>query len=942
MTGSRQVRSFDVSANDNNGRLLRGVASLHHRTPTLLVNDSRGLPVRQVDYLRKVDGGTVEGLVNRQLHDAVGRLAEQWDPRLFASALKPNLATVYTLTGEPLKVDSIDAGWRLCLPGLAGEALQRWDARGSHWRMNYDNQLRILAVAENAQPDVETFTYANASANAAHNLRGQMTALKDPSGTVTFHGYGLLGQSLRETRTLDAEAFLSHRTYSACGALLTQVDAGGHRQQLHYDRARQLNHVSLHLAGAAEPEAILHEAHYNAAGQLTEQLGGNGVLSSWFYDPANSRLLRLLAQKDQEKPLQDFHFTYDPVGNVLRIEDHSLATVHFANQQIDGHRQFIYDSLYRLTESHGFEGDIPHLQPGLPAPIRPIDPGRRFNYTEHYEYDAGNNLTELRHVREGHNLTRQMRIAPHSNRGVRWQAGDPDPVFDEHFDPHGNQLCLQPGTLPLAWNSRDQLARVTVLQHSNGLPDDEETYRYSQGERVYKCSLAHTPSNTHRREVRYLPGLEIHIRNDGQQLHVIVLPGARCLHWVSGQPAGVEADQLRYSLDDHLGSCSLELDRQGGVISLEFYYAFGGTAWWATRSELEASYKTVRYSGKEMDASGLYYYGARYYAPWLQRWISPDPVGDVDGLNLYRFVANNPLRYIDQLGTQQEESSARQKLIEHADFLATTNRELKKLNYQLYNLTRTRDIYRTAGKKLLFSVASFAVTIKAGAFGAVVGGGAASLTGPAAPVLVPVAAATTGIFFADAANKVMEKLGDETTLGYAITPDPVSLSVTRLKGKASTEQFSIKAVVKSFSPDSSAGLTKLGIETTARVIGKHLKVPYLKQALAFARQASQLTEALNGAFGQGDLDRISAQLDALDRHLDKENSVMLQTLETLTEADAMGSPVLIGAASMPEKASQHDRAAIEQETTIARGKIKHARNLISRVSQYLAQTQHAA
>jgi RHS repeat-associated protein len=46
--------------------------------------------------------------------------------------------------------------------------------------------------------------------------------------------------------------------------------------------------------------------------------------------------------------------------------------------------------------------------------------------------------------------------------------------------------------------------------------------------------------------------------------------------------------------------------------------------------------KRYRYTSKERDdSSGLCYYGARYLAPWLARWISPDAVGSVDGLNLY-------------------------------------------------------------------------------------------------------------------------------------------------------------------------------------------------------------------------------------------------------------------------------------------------------------------
>uniref|UniRef100_UPI00289D850F RHS repeat-associated core domain-containing protein n=1 Tax=Pseudescherichia sp. TaxID=2055881 RepID=UPI00289D850F len=82
------------------------------------------------------------------------------------------------------------------------------------------------------------------------------------------------------------------------------------------------------------------------------------------------------------------------------------------------------------------------------------------------------------------------------------------------------------------------------------------------------------------------------------------------------------------------------------------YYPFGGTAVWTARNEVEAGYKTVRYSGKERDGSGLYYYGHRYYAPWLCRWVSADPAGEVDGLNLFRMVRNNPVTFFDAKGNE--------------------------------------------------------------------------------------------------------------------------------------------------------------------------------------------------------------------------------------------------------------------------------------------------
>lgn len=92
--------------------------SLDWRTPALSVNDGRGLPTRQVVYLRTVAQDTATPLVNRQQHNASGQLAAQWDPRLPV----PCLTTVYRLTGEPVQTASVDAGWRLILPGLAWPA----------------------------------------------------------------------------------------------------------------------------------------------------------------------------------------------------------------------------------------------------------------------------------------------------------------------------------------------------------------------------------------------------------------------------------------------------------------------------------------------------------------------------------------------------------------------------------------------------------------------------------------------------------------------------------------------------------------------------------------------------------------------------------------------------------------------------------------------------
>ena len=59
----------------------------------------------------------------------------------------------------------------------------------------------------------------------------------------------------------------------------------------------------------------------------------------------------------------------------------------------------------------------------------------------------------------------------------------------------------------------------------------------------------------------------------------------------------------------------------------------------------------IRYSTKYYDAeSDLYYYGYRYYAPSLHRWLTRDPIAEEGGLNLYGFCENQVPHQVDSIG----------------------------------------------------------------------------------------------------------------------------------------------------------------------------------------------------------------------------------------------------------------------------------------------------
>src|SRR5262249_44884313 len=108
---------------------------------------------------------------------------------------------------------------------------------------------------------------------------------------------------------------------------------------------------------------------------------------------------------------------------------------------------------------------------------------------------------------------------------------------------------------------------------------------------------------------------------------------------------------IKYQLGDHLGSSNVVIDDTGAWFNREEYTPYGATSFGSFTK------KRYRFTGKERDEdSGLYYHGARYYAPWLGRWVSCDPAGMVDGINLYEYVSSNPIVLIDKYGLSESQA----------------------------------------------------------------------------------------------------------------------------------------------------------------------------------------------------------------------------------------------------------------------------------------------
>lgn len=685
--------------------------ALFKGTPTITVLENRNSVIRSIIYHRQLDKRdmTDERITYHQF-DTRGALKQSIDPRLYAlqqvdKTIKPNYSYRSSLSGKVLRTDSVDAGTVIALSDIAGRPVLAVNATGvaRHWQYESCSLPgRLLSITEQAKGKnthiTERFIWAGCGlAEKERNLVGQCVCHYDTAGRNQTNSIALTGSPLsvarqllsegvdvdwqddNETRwqeSLKTEVFTTQNITNAIGAPLISIDAMGNVQRQTYNKAGQLSGSWLTLKGGVE-QIILKYLSYSAAGQKLREEHGNGVVTTYRYEPETQWLIRILTERRSghaagAKVLQDLRYTYDPVGNVIRITNGAEATRFWRNQKVVPENTYVYDSLYQLVSASGREMSGIAQQgtalTSLSFPL-PSDDSAFTHYHRNYRYDRGGNLTKIRHSASAtdNSYTTTFTVSNRTNRAVLSSLTENPAKVDTLFDESGHQQQLIPGQA-LIWTPRGELLKVTPVTRE-GEDSDSEMYRYdANSQRVTKTIIKHTGSSKQVIRVVYLPGLELRTVTNGnnvisEQRTIMVGEAGRAqvqvLHWSRGKPNGIDNDQLRYSYDNLIGSSGLEIDGRGQVISMEEYYPYGGSAVWIARSQIEADYKTIRYSGKECDATGLYYYGYRYYQPWAGRWLSADPAGPGDGLNLFCMVGNNPVSFQDPDGLRKVGRAAR-------------------------------------------------------------------------------------------------------------------------------------------------------------------------------------------------------------------------------------------------------------------------------------------
>jgi RHS repeat-associated protein len=116
-----------------------------------------------------------------------------------------------------------------------------------------------------------------------------------------------------------------------------------------------------------------------------------------------------------------------------------------------------------------------------------------------------------------------------------------------------------------------------------------------------------------------------------------------------------QGDVVYYLHSDHLGSTSLTTDISGTVVAETRYLPYGEEHWITGTLVTDFTF-----TGQRAERGfGLMDYNARYYDPWLGRFVSADTLvpdyANPQALNRYSYVLGNPLRFTDPSGHQCEE-----------------------------------------------------------------------------------------------------------------------------------------------------------------------------------------------------------------------------------------------------------------------------------------------
>jgi RHS repeat-associated protein len=559
-------------------------------------------------------------------YDSVGRLASMTDPLSHQTVFNTDVQGRIRSVTSPLQHT-----WQYEYTGADQAA--RTDPLGSIWRTFTDSGGRLVSVSD---PIGRTTRFAT-------DKLDHVRTITDGHGGQTSLEYDPNGKLLSLT---DARSHTTSYTYDAADRTATRTDPLQSLDYYAYDGNGNLTQT-------IDRQQQVTTLNYDVLDRVTMVTFNDGSTTTYTYD-AGDRLRRIVDSVGGTITRE-----YDGLDRLLsETTPHGTVTYEY---DLDGRRRtmtvtgqldvtYEYDDAHRLTSITqgssvvGFAYDNADRRLALTLPNGVVTTygfdnanqlteltytrGQTTLGTLTYTYDAAGQRTSASGTWARTNLPAAVDAATYdsANRVASWQG--------QQFSFDANGKLMSDGATDYTWNARNELTGVSGSVSA--------TFGYD---------------GAGRRSSRTEGGTGVQFLYDGLNPVEELSGGTPTANLLTGLDLDqyftrTDAAGTSTFLSDALGS-TIALTTSAGALATEYLFQpFGSTLASGT-----ATTNALSFTGREVDGTGLQYFRARYYSPSSGRFISEDPIGLLDGPNMYSYVHNSPLTFRDPLGLSAQSSA---------------------------------------------------------------------------------------------------------------------------------------------------------------------------------------------------------------------------------------------------------------------------------------------
>ncbi len=542
------------------------------------------------------------------------------------------------------------------------------DAEENVTTYQYDTWDRLKKVIDALKNETEY----------AYDANSNLTSIKDAAGNTTTYQYDTLNLL---TKTTYPDGSFETYTYNIVGNLVSKTDRQGRMTAYSYDKLNRLRTKS--YPGARKrtyPDADQVIYNYDKLSRLTSASNGSNSIA-YVYDALNR-----VTQVTQDS--KTVAYEYDSAGNRTKLAYPDGTYI-----------SYVYDTLNRLDQIKDVAGQV--LADYTYDQVSRRTGVDLLNGTQTaYEYDPINMLTNLTNKvktsqamissfvydydKVGNRKSMTTAKGVHSYiydkiyqlASVDYPTGYPFSDTSYHFDAVANRTTV--GTTTYIANELNQYSKVGNVAYAydgngNLTGDGTNNYTYDYENRMLQAKTA-TDTVTFaydafgRRTKKSGSAGAVSYFYDGDQV-IAEYDGSGNLLRKFVYGTGIDepivmdngGNQYFYHFDG-LGSVT-EMTDSGGAVVEKYAYNVYGKIQITDVSDTVLSESAIEnpyfFTGRRYDAdTGLYHYRARYYSAELGRFLQVDPVGYFDSVNLYGYVLNNPILFIDPFGLKYAEQFA--------------------------------------------------------------------------------------------------------------------------------------------------------------------------------------------------------------------------------------------------------------------------------------------